>query len=123
MLIARIISVLEHSSGQAGHNNNSNVQSPIMTGVLTPGRSPKFSVGVYEIEGEDENNLKREVWWIQIRKVESLVTGFKDMVAKMTAQQACQDASQVAAWEMLAMMLDKKAQAVKRDWRIYRDQA
>ena len=124
LLIARIISVFERSGSQAGrdHGTSNSAQSFIMTGTMTPVPSPKFSVGVYEIEGEDENNLKREVWWIQIRKLESLVAGFKDMVAKMVQQQACQDTSEVAAGEKLMVMLDEKAQAVKRHWRIYRDQ-
>lgn len=122
MLIARIISVFERSSAQAKPVDD-NGRSLVMTGAMTPVPSPKFSVGIYEIEEEDEQNLKREVWWIQVRKVESLIAGFKDMVAKLTQQQAYQDASQVAAWEKLAVMLDQRIQVVKRDWRVYRDKA
>lgn len=122
MLIARIISVFERSSAQAKPVDD-NGRSLVMTGAMTPVPSPKFSVGIYEIEEEDEQNLKREVWWIQMRKVESLIAGFKDMVAKLTQQQAYPDASQVAAWEKLAVMLDQKIQVVKRDWRVYRDKA
>ena len=122
MLIARIISVFERSGAQA-QCVDENGPSLVMPGAMTPVPSPKFSVGIYEIKGEDEQNLKREVWWIQTRKVESLVAGFKAMVAKLTQQQAYEDASQVAAWEKLVIMLDQKAQAVKRDWRVYRDKA
>ena len=123
MLIARIISVFERSGARAGRDEDNSARSLIMTGALTPVPSPKFSVGIYEIEGEDENNLKREVWWIQIRKVESLVAGFKDMAARMSQQQVYQDASQLAAWEKLVFVLDQKLQEVKRDWRVYRDKA
>ena len=123
MLIARIISVCERSGALAGReDNNTSARTLNMTGAMTPAPSPKFSVGIYEIEGEDEGNLKREVWWIQIRKVESLVAGFKEMVERMVQQQACQD-TEVAAWEKLVVVLDHKAQAVKKDWRVYRDQA
>ncbi|KAF6228776.1 hypothetical protein HO173_011623 [Letharia columbiana] len=123
MLIARIISFFERNGAQAGRDNDQNAPSLIMTGAMTPIRSPKFSVGIYEIEGEDECNLKREVWWMQIRKVESLVAGFKEMVAKMTLQQVYQDNSQVAAWGKLVFLLEQKAQAVKRDWSACRDKA
>ena len=124
MLIARIISVCERSDALAEREgNNTSARSLNMTGAMTPAPSPKFSVGIYEIEGEDENNLKREVWWIQIRKVESLVAGFKEMVERMVQQQACQDTTEVAAWEKLVVVLDHKVQGVKRDWRVYRDQA
>ena len=113
MLIGRIISVFERGGAQA----------LIITGATTPIRSPKFSLGVYEIEGEDENDLKREMWWLQIKKVESLIAGFKDMVAKLTRQQAYQDNAQVAVWGKLVALLDQKAQEVKRDWSTYRDRA
>ena len=124
MLIARIISVFERSGAQVGRDDDNNSdQSLMMTGAMTPVPSPKFSVGIYELEGEDENNLKREMWWIQIRKAESLVAGFKDMLAKMAQQQAYQDTFHVAAWEKLVFLLDQKLQAVKSDWRVYRDKA
>ena len=124
MLIARIISVFERSGAQVGRDDENNSdQSLMMTGAMTPVPSPKFSVGIYELEGEDENNLKREMWWIHIRKVESLVAGYKDMLAKMAQQQAYQDTFHVAAWEKLVFVLDQKVQAVKRDWRVYRDKA
>ena len=123
MLIARIISVFERSGAHVGRDDDNSDRSLIMAGAITPVPSPKFSVGIYEIEGEDENNLKREVWWIQIRKVESLVAGFKDMLAKMAQQQAYQETFHVAAWEELVLVLDQKVQAVKKDWRVYRDKA
>lgn len=123
MLISRIISVFERGGAQAGRDDDKVSASRTMTGTMTPIRSPKFSVGIFEIEGEDETNLKREVWWMQIRKVESLVTGFKEMVAKMTRQQGNQDSAQVALWGDLVCLLDQKAQAVKRDWCAYRDKA
>ena len=150
MLIARIISVFERSGGggggahQTGHNHNhhspshhhhrqpydnddnSSAPSLIMSAgaatTMTPIPSPKFSVGIYEIEQEDENNLKREVWWIQIKKVESLVAGFRDMVAKMTTM-TMTSPQMKETWEKLALVLEQKAQAVKRDWRAYRDKA
>lgn len=123
MFIARIISFFERGGAQAGRDDDKNAPSLIMAGAMTPMRSPKFSVGICEIEGEDENDLKREVWWMQIRKVESLVAAFKEMVAKMTRQQVHRDNSQVAAWGELVFMLDQKAQAVKRDWSAHRDKA
>ena len=123
MLIARIISVFERGGAQAGRDDDNNASSLITTGAMTPIRSPKISVGVYEVEGEDENFLKREVWWMQIRKVESLISGFKEMVAKMTRQQVYQANAQVAVWGKLVLLLDQKFQAVKRDWSAYRDKA
>ena len=124
MLIARIISVCERSGALAECENNiTSAQSLNLLGAMTPAPSPKFSVGIYEVEEEDESNLKREVWWIQIRKLESLVAGFKEMVERMMLQQGCQDTIEVAAWEKLVVVLDHKVQAVKKDWRVYRDQA
>ncbi|KAL9074691.1 MAG: hypothetical protein Q9161_002059 [Pseudevernia consocians] len=122
MLIARIISVFERGGAQARRGDDNNAPSLIMAGATTPIQSPKFSVGIYEIEGEEENNLKREVWWMQIKKVESLIAGFKEMVAKMTRQQAYQDNAQVVVSGKLVSLLEQKAQAVKRDWSAYRDQ-
>ena len=121
MLIARIISVFERGVAQAGRDDDENAPSLIMTGAMTPIRSPKIRVGAYEIEGEDENYLRREVWWRQIRKVESLILGFKGMVAKMTMQQVYQDNAQNAVWEKLVLFLDQKVQAVKRDLSAYRN--
>ena len=130
MLIARIVSVVERSGAPAAHiddvSSSSGARSFLATGgPMTPVPSPKFSVGIYEIEGEDENNLKREVWWIQIRKVESLVTGFREMVQHMAQQWACRDGAgaPAAAWEQLVLVLEQKVQAVKRDWRVYRDKS
>ena len=123
MLVARIISICERSGALTGREGNNTSASLNMTGAMTPAPSPKFSVGIYEIDSEDESNLKREVWWIQIRKVESLVAGFKEMVERMMQQQACQDTTEGAAWENLVVVLDHKLQAVKTDWRVYRDQA
>ena len=119
MLIARIISVFERGGAHAECDDDINVPSLFMT----DGTAPKFSVGIYEIEGEDENGLKREVWWMQIRKVESLVAGFKEMVANITRQQVYQDSFEVAAWKSLVFLLEQKAQAVKRDWSAYRSKA
>lgn len=121
MLVARIISVLERGGAHAGRDEDNNPPLLNTTGAMTPIRSPKFSVGIFEIDGEDENNLKREVWWMQIRKVESLVAGFKEMLAKMARQQVYQDNAPVAAGEKLVVLLDQKAQAVKRDWSAYRN--
>lgn len=121
MLMSCIISVFERGGAQAGRDDDENAPSLIMTGVMTPIPSPKIRVGAYEIEGEDENYLKREVWWMQIRKVESLILGFKEMVAKMTRDQLDQDNAQVVVWEKLVLLLDQKFQAVKRDWSAHRD--
>ena len=123
MLIARIISVFERGDAQTERDDDDNAPSLIMTGTITPIRSPKISVGAYEIEGEDENYLKREVWWMQIRKVESLLLEFKEMVAKMTRRQVYQDNAQNAVWGSLVLFLDQKVQAVKRDWSAYRSKA
>ncbi|KAL9104217.1 MAG: hypothetical protein Q9163_000817 [Psora crenata] len=120
MLIARIIAFFERRNAQGGHGGN-NTPSIDMACNMTTIRSPKFCVGVYQIEGEDEHNLKQEVWWLQIKKVETLISKFKDMVTRMTRQQGYQDAVQAAAWEKLGLMLDHKAQMVKRDWGVSRD--
>ena len=122
MFIARIISVFECGGAQAGRRDNqSSAPSLTMTDAMTPLPSPKFSLGLYEVEEEDESNLRREVWWIQIKKVESLIAAFKAMVAKMLQQQVYQDASQTMAWEKLSLVLEQKVKAVKRDWKVYRD--
>ena len=123
MLIARIISVFERGGAQAGRDDDDNAPSLITTGAITPIRSPKIRVGAYEIEGEDVNYLKREVWWMQIRKVESLILGFKEMVAKMTRQQVYQDNAQNVVRGQLVFFLDQKVQAVRRDWSAYRNKA
>lgn len=64
MLIARIISVCERSGPLAEREDNTGARSFNVTGIMTLSPSSKFSVGIYEIEGEDESNLKREMWWI-----------------------------------------------------------
>lgn len=123
MLIARIISVFERGGALAGRDDDDNAPSLTMTGAMTPIPSPKLRVGAYEVEEEDENYLKREVWWMQIKKVESLILGFKEMVAKMTRQQVDQVDAQVAVSEKLVLLIDQKFQAVKRDWSAHRDKA
>lgn len=123
MLIARIISFFERGGAPGGGNNGSNAPPLDTTGAMTPVLSSRFSVGTYEIEGEDSNTLRREVWWLQIRKVESLVGGFKAMVEKMTRHQVYQNNAEVAVWGNLISLLDQKAQAVKRDWSAHRYKA
>ena len=124
MLIARIISVFERGGAQLGRSgDDDNAPSLIMTGTMTPIPSPKIRVGAYEIDGEDESYLKREVWWMQIRKVESLISGFKETVKEMTRQQVDQDDAQVVVWENLVVLFEKKFRAVKRDWSAKRDKA
>lgn len=49
--------------------------------------------------------------------------GVQGDVERMMQQQACRDTTEVAAWEKLVVVLDHKVQAVKKDWRVYRDQA
>ena len=121
MLIGRIISVLKRGCAQTGRKNVNGAPSLLTTGATTPTQSPKFSIGMYEFEGEDERNLKREVWWMQIRKTESLVTGFGKMVADVMSQHVCQDDSQTVVGEKLVYLLDQKLQVVKRDCNAHRD--
>ncbi|KAL9123293.1 MAG: hypothetical protein Q9187_000165 [Circinaria calcarea] len=113
MLIARIVAVFERGGGNAYKDD---VMSSDIAGRGSINRSPKFSLGTYQIDGEDERRLKQEVWWLQLRKVESLVAGFKEMFRRAEQQQVHQDMLQAAAWEKLYLLLDQKAQAVKRDW-------
>ena len=115
MLIGRIISLLKRGCAQTGRDNVESARTLLMTGAMTPTNSPKFSMGMYEFEGEDERTLKREVWWMQIRKVESLITAFGKMVAEVMSQQVCQDKSQAVVGEKLVSLLDQEVQAVKED--------
>ena len=121
MLIGRIISLLRRGCAQTGRDNVESTRTPIVTGAITPTTSPKFSMGTYEFEGEDERILKREVWWMQIRKVESLITAFGKMVAEVMSQQVGQDKPQAVVGEKLVSLLDQKVQAVKGDWSIRHD--
>ena len=121
MLIGRIISLLKRGCAQTGRDNVESTRTPIVTGAITPTTSPKFSMGTYEFEGEDERILKREVWWMQIRKVESLITAFGKMVAEVMLQQVCQDKPQAVVGEKLVSLLDQEVQAVKGDWSIRHD--
>ena len=121
MLIGRIISVLKRGCAQTGRDNVDSAPSLLTTGAITPTEPPKFSIGMYKFEGEDERNLKREVWWMQIRKAESLVTAFGKMVANVMSQHSCQDNSQTVVGENLVALLDQKLQAVKGDWSAHRD--
>ena len=116
MLIARIISFFERGGVPAEGDYANHTQPLDTTGAMSPTRSSKFSIGTYEIEGEDEDTLKREVWWLHIKKVESLVAGFKEMVAKMTQQQLYPDHAEVAVWEKIVFLFDQKVEAVKRVW-------
>ena len=116
MLIGRIISVLRRGCAQTGCDNVESALSPLTTGAITPTEPPKFSIGMYVFEGEDERTLKREVWWMQIRKAESLITAFGKMVADVMSQQVCQGNSQAVVGEKLVSLLDQKVQAVKGDW-------
>ena len=121
MLIGRIISVLKRGCAQAGRDSVESARTLVATGAITPSESPKFSMGMYEFEGEDERTLKREVWWMQIRKAESLITAFGKMVAEVMSQQVCLDKSQAGVGEKLVSLLDQKVQAVKGDWSVYHD--
>ena len=121
MLIGRIISVLKRGCAQTGRDNVESTRTLIMTDAITPSKSPKFSMGMYEFEGEDERTLKREVWWMQIRKAESLITAFGKMIAEVLSQQACPDKSQAVVGEKLMSLLDQEVQAVKRDWSMRHD--
>lgn len=113
ILIARIISVFDGDGRSPSQNGD----------AMAIDMSPKFSLGMYQIEGEDESKLKQEVWWLQIKKVELLVAGFKGMVSQVRQQQAYQDYVQTTAFEKLTELLDQKIQAVKRDWVANRDKA
>ena len=121
MLIGRIISLLKRGCAQTGRDNVESARTLFMTDAITPSESPKFSMGMYEFEGEDERTLKREVWWMQIRKAESLITAFGKMVAEVLSQQVCQDKSQAVVGEKLVSLLDQEVQTVKRDWSIRHD--
>ena len=121
MLIGRIISVLKRGCAQTGRETVENAHPLIMTGAITPSESPKFSMGMYEFEGEDERTLKREVWWMQIRKAESLITAFGKVVAEVMSQQVCQDKPQAMVGEKLVSLLDQEVQAVKGDWSVHHD--
>ena len=120
MLIARIIAFVECGSARPGSDKYNNAPSVDMTDSMSPIRSPKFSVGSYEIDGDEENSMTREVWWLQIGKVESLVAGFKEMVAKMIQQQVHEDNAQDTPWVKLGSLLDQKAQAVRKDLSAHR---
>ena len=116
LLIARILSVVERGVGCASHQE---VGFPVeIGGSSSENRSPKFSLGRYQIDEEDERNLTQEMWWLQVKKVEALVAGFKETVtkAKQQQQQQYQDVVQAATWEKLHFLLEQKAQAVKREW-------
>ena len=119
MLIGRIISVLKRGCAQTGRDSVESTRALVTTGAMTLSESPKFSMGMYEFEGEDERTLKREVWWMQIRKAESLITTFGKIVAEVMSQQVCLDKSQAGVGEMLVSLLDQKVQAVKGDWNVH----
>ena len=121
MLIGRIISVLKRGCAQSGRDSVESAPTLIMTGAIPPSESPKFSMGMYEFEGEDERTLKREVWWMQIRKAEALITAFGKMVEEVMSQQVCQDKSQAVVGEKLVSLLDQEVQAVKGDWSVHHD--
>lgn len=61
MLIACIISVCERSDPLTKREDNIDAGLFNVTGIMTLSPSSKFSVGIYEIEGENESNLKREM--------------------------------------------------------------
>ena len=114
LLISRILSVVERGAGCVSHKE---VGSPVeIGGSSSANRSPKFSLGRYQIDEEDERNLRQEMWWLQVKKVEVLVAGFKETVTKAKQQQQYQDVVQAATWEKLHFLLEQKAQAVKREW-------
>lgn len=121
LLISRIISVLERGGGLVGQEED---MWELEKGSDSPGmRGPKFSLGVFPIDGDDERGLKQEVCWLQMKKAKSLVAGFQEMVRKIREQQVHQDTAQAAAWEKLIVLLDQKAQAVDREWTASRDRA
>ncbi|KAL8824038.1 MAG: hypothetical protein Q9191_005344 [Dirinaria sp. TL-2023a] len=114
MLVARILSVFERSShnitnGETNHTGDSSRSASAMS-------SPKFSLGMYQMDQEDERKLKQEVWWLQAQKVESLVAGFGELIRKTKQQELYPDVAQVSAWEKLHFFLDRKAQAAKNKW-------
>lgn len=113
-LISRILSVVGRGAGCTSHKEvGFPVEIDYKSGL---NRSPKFSLGRYQIDEEDERNLRQEMWWLQVKKVEALVAGFKESVTKAKQRQGYQDVVQAATWEKLHFLLEQKAQAVKRDW-------
>ncbi|KAL9128100.1 MAG: hypothetical protein Q9217_003153 [Psora testacea] len=122
MLITHIVSFFERGRARVGRKENDTVSADL-AGTITPVRSPKFSVGICQIDGEDEDELKQEIWWLQIKKVESLLSTFKEMVAKISRQDVCQDTAQGPAWENLILLLGQKIQMVKKTWSAYRDRS
>ena len=114
MLISRILCVVERGVG--GVSNEESGLRLDTFGDTSAISSPKISLGMYHIDEEDERKLRQEMWWLQVKKVELLVAGFKEVVTKSRQQQEYQDVVQAAAWEKLHFLLDHKAQAVKREW-------
>lgn len=114
LLISRILSVVERGAGCASHRE---LGFPVeIVGNSSANKSPKISLGRYQIDEEDERNLMQEMWGLQVKKVEVLIAGFKETVTKAKQQEQYQDVVQAAAWEKLHFLLDQKAQTVKREW-------
>ena len=114
LLISRILCVVER--GVSGASNEEHGLPLDIFGSTSAIGSPRISLGKYHIDDEDERKLRQEMWWLQVKKVELLVAGFKEVVTKVRQQQEYQDVVQAAASEKLHFLLDNKAQAVKRDW-------
>lgn len=114
VLIGRIIAVFERCADGAYRDDNDMSVDGREGGGAS--HSLKFSLGTYQINGDDELKLKQEIWWMQLRKVESLVVVFKDTISRVEPQQAYQGIVQAALWEKLFLLLEQKIQAVKRDW-------
>lgn len=119
MLISRIIAVLERVGGIASSPKTSSNVEPekVVNDHHHTQTTPKFSLGVFQIDGEDERRLKQEVWWLQVKKMKSVVAGFTQLAAnKERQQQAPHEPVQSMAWEKLAALLEQKAQIVEKDW-------
>ena len=114
VLLGRILAVFERCSDGACRDDNDMSVDGHEGGDAS--RSPKFSFGAYQINGDDELKLKQEIWWMQLRKVESIVADFKDTTSRVEQGQAYQGIVQAAVWEKLFLLLEQKIQAVKRDW-------
>ncbi|KAI9845253.1 MAG: hypothetical protein M1837_005009 [Sclerophora amabilis] len=86
------------------------------------GTSPRFSLGAYQPDLEEERKLKMELVWVQLLKVEGLVVGFRAMVVKEQQRQSQTD-YEMAAIEKLAVLLEEKVQKVRTTWEMMENKA
>lgn len=80
--------------------------------------SPTFSLGQFVLDVDDDRSLKQEMWWLQVKKTQALIAGFRNMVLARGRQ--AQDLVQTAAWEKLYFLLERNAARVKDLWMVAR---